>query len=357
MKALDILARGVLAGALGLMAPPARAQDILTYTGADRQERLIEGAKKEGQVVIYTAMIVNQAMRPMADAFMRKYPFLKLTYWRGDTEDIVAKLSAEERANTVVADVVEGTGVGELAVAGGFAVPYRTPLQDELPARYLDPRNLWTSTRVSYFGLAYNTRLVPDDQAPRTHDDLLDPKWSGKMSWRIGTASGTPLFITNLRLARGEDAAHAYLTKLATQKIVNFGAGSARTLVDRVIAGEFPIALQIFAHHPLISRAKGAPVNSRLLDPTPSTAGTMIIPRGARHPHAAMLLADFILSREGQEIFAKAEYFPARADVPPLDTLAAVVPARAGAVENFIGSEKLNAMTESSQAIWRELFR
>ena len=98
-------------------------------------------------------------------------------------------------------------------------------------------------------------------------------------------------------------------------------------------------------------------MNSRLLDPTPSTAGTMIIPRGARHPHAAMLLADFILSREGQEIFAKAEYFPARADVPPLDTLAAVVPARAGAVENFIGSEKLNAMTESSQAIWRELFR
>ena len=81
----------------------------------------------------------------------------------------------------------------------------------------------------------------------------------------VNTSSGTPLFITTQRISRGEDKAKDYFDKLSEQKIINFGSGSARTLVDRVIAGEIPIALNIFAHHPLISKAKGAPVNTVLL--------------------------------------------------------------------------------------------
>jgi len=348
---------GLLASMICATAVQAQDLSILTNRSADRERLLIEGAKKEGQVVIYSAAIVNQALRPMAEAFMKKYPFVKLTYWRADTEEIVAKLSAEVRAKNVVADLVEGTGVGELAVETGLTVPFTTPATDELPEIYRDPRGNWASSRISYFGIAYNTRLVPPDQAPKTYDDLLDPKWKGKIAWRIGTSSGTPLFITTIRLSRGEDKAQEYFTKLSEQKIINFGSGSARTLVDRVIAGEIPIALNIFAHHPLISKAKGAPVNTVLLDPVPSTAGTMVVPKGVRHPHAAMLLADFILSKEGQEIFAKAEYFPVRPDVAPLETLAPVVPKRAGVQELFIGSEKLNRYYESSQKIWDERFR
>ena len=90
------------------------AADLL-YQGPDREQKLIDGAKREGQVVIYSAMIVNQALRPIAEKFSKKYPFLKLTYWRADSEDIMQKISAEVRANNVVADIVEGTGVGELA--------------------------------------------------------------------------------------------------------------------------------------------------------------------------------------------------------------------------------------------------
>jgi len=293
----------------------------------------------------------------MADAFMKKYPFIKLTFWRGDTEEIIAKLSAEVRAKNVVVDLIEGTGVGELAVESGLTVPFYTPAVEALPEMYRDPRGNWASTRVSYFGVAYNPKLVPPDQAPKTYDDLLDPRWKGKLAWRIGTSSGTPLFLTSVRLARGEDKAREYFEKLAQQKVINFGAGSARTLVDRVIAGEIPIALNIFAHHPLISKAKGAPVNTQLLEPVPSTAGTMIVPKGVRHPYAAMLLADFILSQEGQGIFAKAEYFPVRPDVAPLETLAPVVPKIAGVKELFVSSEQLNRYNESSQKIFEELFR
>src|SRR5499427_1341225 len=132
----------------------ARAQEFLLSRAPDRAQTILEGARKEGQVVLYSAAIVNQALRPLAEAFMKTYPFVKMSFWRGDTEEIIAKLSAEARARNVVADVAEGTGVGELAVQAGLAQPYYTPMVEALPERYRDPRNLWTSTRISYFGVA-----------------------------------------------------------------------------------------------------------------------------------------------------------------------------------------------------------
>jgi ABC-type Fe3+ transport system substrate-binding protein len=351
--ALSALAALVLAGPAAAQTAP----DILTYRGADRSQRILDGARREGQVVLYSAMIVNQALRPVADAFMKKYPFVKMRFWRADSEDIAAKLSAEIRANNVVADLAEGTGVGEYLVQANQAQPYYTPNIERIAEKYRDPAGLWTPTRLSYFSIAYNTKLLAADKAPRSFDALLDPQWKGKMSWRIGSLSGTALFITNLRMAWGEEKARQYFQKLAEQKIVNFGSGSARTLVDRVIAGEYPIALNIFAHHPLISAAKGAPVESILMDPVATTAATMTVPKLGKNPHAAILLADFILSTEGQEILAGAEYFPVRPDVAPLAGLDRVVPAKAGVPENFIGAEALNKYNESSERIFQELFR
>jgi ABC-type Fe3+ transport system substrate-binding protein len=350
----------VLAVAAALACGAARAQgadNILLYKGPDREQKLIEGARREGQVVIYAALIQNQAMRPLADGFSRKYPFVKITTWRADSEDIVQKAAAEVRANNVVADVIEGTGAGEEAVAANIAQPFYAPAEAAFPELYRDPNNLWAPTRLSYYSIAYNTRLVPPEKVPKSYADLLDPQWKGRIAWRIGSSTGTPLFITNLRLAWGEEKARAYLDKLKDQKIVNFGAGSARTLVDRVIAGEYAIALNIFAHHPLISKAKGAPVNSRLMDPVPSTAATMSIVKGLHHPYAALLLADYILSKEGQGILAKAEYFPVDPQVPPLASLAPVVPRIADVPENFVGPDKLIKYTDSSEEIFQRLFR
>jgi iron(III) transport system substrate-binding protein len=352
-----IICVALLAEIAFMGASIAGAQEILLGRVPNREQMILDGARKEGQVVLYSAAIVNQALRPLADAFMRTYPFVKMTFWRGDSEEIIAKLSAEARANKVVADVVESTGMAEVAVGAGLTQPYYTPMVEAMPERYRDPRGHWTTMRISYFSIAYNTRLVAPADVPKSYDDLIDPRWRGKLAWRIGTASGTPLFITTIRLARGEEKAAAFLHRLAAQKVINFGSGSARTLVDRVIAGEFPIALNIFAHHPLISRAKGAPVDSQLMDPVPSTAGTMIIPKGVRHPHAALLLVDFILSREGQQILANAEYFPVRSDVSAKDALASVIPARAGMPELFLSPEKLDRYTESSQKIFQDLFQ
>ncbi|HWG05412.1 MAG TPA: extracellular solute-binding protein [Beijerinckiaceae bacterium] len=347
------------AATLSLRLTPADAADadIMLYKGVDREQKLIDGAKQEGEIVIYSTLIVNQALRPIVDAFQKTYPFLKTSYWRATTEDIVQKSLAETRANNMVGDVLEGTGLGELAATANLGQPFYSPELDAYPERYRDPHGVWAPTRLSYYSIAYNTKLVPDDSAPKSYADLLDPRWTGKMAWRVGTGTGVELFLTSLRQAWGEDKAMDYFKKLAQQKIVNFASGSARTLVDRVIAGDYSIAINIYAHHALISEEKGAPVKPKLLDPTPSSTGTMVIPHGVHHPYAALLFADFLLSKQGQGMMGGTEYFPVRPDVPAAQQLRAVVPSVAGVPENFIKPDDMQNMEASSEKIYDDLFR
>jgi iron(III) transport system substrate-binding protein len=352
-------ARITLVLASFMCAGSARAltnEEIFNYDKPDRQQMLVEGAKKEGEVVLYSAMIVNQMLRPLTAGFMKKYPFLKMTYWRADSEQLVPKLSAEARANTAVADLFEGSGGGEVAVEAGLTLPFYSPELAVYPKMYLDPKRHLAPTRLSYFSIAYNTRLVPQAKVPKKYEDLLDPQWKGKMAWPYAN-TGRYLFLINLRIAWGEDKAMAYFKKLSEQKIINFASGSARTLVDRVIAGEYPIAINIYAHHPLISAAKGAPVNSQLMDPVPSAAGTVAAIKGSKHPHAAMLLMDFMLSKEGQQILSKAHYFPAHPDVDAAPELAGIVPRKAGYKENFVNPQQLKDQIESTDKILQDLFR
>jgi iron(III) transport system substrate-binding protein len=331
-------------------------EEIFTYKGADREQKLIEGAKQEGQVVLYSGLIVNQMLRPLTTGFMKKYPFVKMTYWRADSEELLPKLSAESRANSNVGDLFEGSGGGEIAVEAGLTLPFYSPVLADYPKIYLDPKGHLAPTRLSYFSVAYNTKMVPADKVPKTYDDLLDPQWKGKMAWPYAN-TGRYLFLISLRQAWGEEKAIAYFRKLSEQKIINFASGSARTLVDRVIAGEYPIAINIYAHHPLISAGKGAPVNAQLMDPVPSAAGSLALVKGAKHPHAAMLLTDFILSKEGQQIMAAAEYFPARHDVEPAPSLAGIVPEKAGYKENYVSPQVLKEQLDSTDQILQKLFR
>src|SRR6266550_2166675 len=125
-------------------------EEIVNYRGADRQQMLLDGARKEGQVVLYSALIVNQMLRPLAAGFMKKYPFLKMSHWRADSEELIPKISAEVRANRVMADLFEGSGGGEIAVEAGLTQPFSTPVLDAYPKMYLDPKGHLAPTRLSY---------------------------------------------------------------------------------------------------------------------------------------------------------------------------------------------------------------
>src|SRR5262249_42812130 len=149
----------------------------------------------------------------------------------------------------------------------------------------VDPNGNYAATRYDYYGLAYNTKLVSADDVPKAYDELLDPKWKGKISWPIAE-QGSLEFIMHTLIFMGEGKGEAYLAKLSAQNLVAF-TGSARSLVDRVGQGEVPLAIQIYAHHPLISKAKGAPLDVQMMDPVPVDFSAIQLVKGAPHPFSA----------------------------------------------------------------------
>ena len=332
-------------------------EEILNYQGPDRQKVLEDGARKEGTVLIYSGMIVNQLLRPLTEAFDKKYPFIKTRYWRGDANQIVVKVHAEMRANALEADIVEGSGMPSTVGGSKIVLPFTSPLFAALPREDVAPDRTWAATRFRYIGLGYNTKFIAKDEAPKNYDDLLDPKWKGKMAWHAGSdASGALVTISTLIATWGEQKTDAYLAKLAKQDIVPLSV-SNRQVVDQVILGEYWIGLGISAHHPIISAGRGAPSATVLLDPIPSLSDSIQILKGTRHPHAAMLFVDFILSPQAQRMVQAAEYFPSNPNVDPLPSLKAIVPRNAGIPELMLTSERLEELTPKSVELYKRHFR
>jgi ABC-type Fe3+ transport system substrate-binding protein len=199
-----------------------------------------------------------------------------------------------------------------------------------------------------------NTELVKPADRPKTYDDLLSTKWKGKMVWKPNDTSGAPGFIANIVTSMGEERGMEYLRKLAGQNITVVQA-SARTILDQVIAGEYPMALQIFNHHTVLSAAKGAPVDWVPLSPATVTVGQVALVKGSPHPHAAELLLNFMISKEGQQIFQKAGYFPTHPDVSPL--WPELAPSGGRFEANVVGPDLIARDLEKWNAIFKQLFR
>ena len=342
-------------GLLLAWAGPAMAltpAEIAEMAGPDRQAKLEAGAHAEGRVSLYTALIVDQVVRPLAEGFEARYPWLKLDYWRGESRSIVQKVLAERRAGALAADVIEGTGLAESLVEAGAVEPFTSPELAGFDARYRDPRGLWAPLRFDYYGASFNPKLAA---APSGYDALLEPAWRGKIAWLADNESGAILVITALRLAWGEERAESYFKRLAGQQPVSVAA-SARTLVNRVIEGEYPLALGVAMHHAAISAAAGAPVAPAALDPVPALLSIVMLGRQAKHPYAAMLLIDFLLSKEGQTIMRDRQYLTARGDVPPLDSMKAIVPRSTGHDELFIRPEEFSKQHAPSEALLERYF-
>lgn len=336
-------------------ASAASPAEIAQLAGPDRQARLEAGARAEGRVSLYTALIVDQVVRPLAAGFAARYPWLKLDYWRGESRSIVQKVLAERRAGALAADVIEGTGLAESLVEAGSVAPFTSPELAAFDARYRDPRGLWAPLRFDYYGASFNPKLVPPDTAPKSYESLLDPNWRGKIAWLADNESGALLLITSLRLAWGEAGAENYFRRLAEQKPVSVAA-SARTLVNRVIEGEYPLALGVALHHAVISAGAGAPVAPAAMDPVPALLSIIMLGKEAKHPYAAMLLIDFLLSKDGQAILRDRQYLTARGDVPPLDSMRAIVPRTSGHAELFIRPEDFSKEHAASQALLERYF-
>lgn len=334
----------------------ARTTDEIAHLSSpDRQSILERGARSEQRVLLYTSLVVQQAVEPIRSAFEAKYPFIKFEYYRGNSAQLVQRVLAENRARENHSDVVIA-GAGPALAETGFTQPFSSPALAAYPKDHIGPGGSYAATRFSYQGIGFNTRLVPQGEAPQTYQDLLDPKWRGKMVWSSSQETGAPFFITQMRQIMGEDKALVYLKALSRQRIATQSA-SLRAILDQVIAGEYAVGISMAMHHIAISQSKGAPVGGTMPDPVMARAEYIVMMKNAPHPYAAMLLVDFILSENGQKVFAKSQYFPARPGVPPLPEMRGYIPAQQGKKESIVDDAVLDRERKRSTELFHELFQ
>src|ERR1041384_3116296 len=314
---LYIIATAAVFLALDKSASAVSVEEVALLKTTNREKVLVDGAKKEGKVNFYTGLIVDQVVRPVKDAFEKEYPFLQVEFFRGNSERVAQRVLTEYQAKRYEVDVVSSSAATTMVQKAGYIQPFFTPHFAEYPPELKDPKGFWGSTNVYFMTLGYNTRNVKPNELPKTYDDLLNPRWKGQMMWSTSRGSGAPQFIGNIFVTMGQEAGKTYMQKLKQQNIAKSTA-SARQILDLVIAGEYPIAIQIFNHHAYISKSAGAPVDWQPLEPVTATNNTIGLAKNAPHPHAAMLFLDFVLSKKGQKVIQLTNYLPAHPEVPAL---------------------------------------
>ncbi len=315
---------------------------------------LVEAARKEGQVLWYTTLIVDQIVRPLIRSFHAQVPGVEVKFVRIDSGQQVVRLMNEARVNRVQADlwsVIDGVAP---LTHNNVAAEFDIASARGLPAGLVDPGRRWIATNLATRSLGHNTRLVPPEKAPKSYQDLLDPRWKGAFVWNPNAMTGAWGFIATVLRHMGEDEGLAYLHKLARQDITPLPIAT-RAVLDRVIAGEYAMGLEMVNAHVAISRAMGAPAAWVPLDAVTTTLQVGGVTAGAPHPNAGRLFLDFITSRAGQEIFREANYIPMHPDVPAKDPMLKAEPG--GYKQIVLSPEEVDTNAPRYQKIYQDIFR
>jgi len=296
----------MVAVALALTCLPAAAQhrNIYMYQGADREQRIVEAAKKEKQAVVYTSLNLKDSV-PITQAFEKKYG-VKIELWRSSSEKVLQRAVTEARAGRHSVDAFELNGPEmEALYREGLLEEFWSPHFKSLPPAAFPKHKHYAADRFNFFTIAYNTNLVKPDEVPNRYEDLLHPRWVGK----IGIEGSDEDWFASIVKHMGEAKGLAFFRKLAAMK------PQVRTghtlLAELVAAGEIPLVATIYNHNAERLLVNGAPIKWKALDPTFGRPNAVAVTKRAPRPHAALLFVDFMLSPEGQELLKKRNRVPA----------------------------------------------
>src|SRR6059036_1483842 len=296
---------------LGLFLAALVSLSSLSWSQTVLNSKVIEGAKKEGQVVWYSTMTLDQS-KVVVDHFQKKYPFIKPELFRTGGGPLLNKILTEARGGLYAWDVVVGRGEMVLPLKEkNLLAAYRSPETKMIDKDLTDAKGFWTAYYVNAYVLGWNTKLVKREDVPKTYDALLNPKWKGGQISLDTEAYG---MVEGLKRAWGQEKAIAYLKKLAALDPVLKRGNTER--VQLVVAGEYPL---IIAYNQTIQRltSRGAPIDWLPLEPAVTQVNPVMIGSKAPHPNAARLFYDYILSKEGQEELRSYQRIPVRKDVEP----------------------------------------
>ena len=277
---------------------------VLSATSAPAQDARLEGAKKEGKVVWYTSLALSSSEK-VAKLFEAAYPGIKVEVHRTGSERILQRVMQELQANIKIADVVHTSDAGHYVLLKDkkLLMKYAPAGIERFPAAFKDKDGYHFGLRATVNVIAYNSKIVPAAEAPRTWKDLLDPKWKGKLVTAHPGYSGViATHVLALVHLHGWD----YFKQLAQNKPM-----LVQSAVDPsgvVASGERPIAADGGDYTFYQAKKKGNPVEIVFpKEGVPLVVSPSAITSFAPHPSAARLFTDFIFSRELQQVLADSE--------------------------------------------------
>jgi iron(III) transport system substrate-binding protein len=301
LAAASILPAGALAQATSLTA-------IANLTGPARQKRLVEGAKQERELSVYTSL-TTQDVGAITEAFEAKHG-VKVKIWRAGSEQLVQRVLTEARSGRSDADVLLTNGPAlEALQREGQLQPIQSPHLANIIPDGLRPHRAWTATQLNIFVSAYNTQTVKKSDLPRSYRDLLDPRWKGKLGieaededWFAGVA-------THLGGAEGI----RLFQEIAKRNGLSVRKGHT-LLTNLVASGEVPLALTVYNFTAEQLRKSGAPLDWFVIPPAMARPNGVAVVKTTRNPNAAVLFYDFAIS-DAQPIFLARGFAPTRKDL------------------------------------------
>ena len=286
----------------------------LPGTVKSQSKEIIDGARKEGKVLLYTALTI-QEIDEITGPFGKKYPFIKVESFRGNSLQLLQKITIEARAGRPQADVAQFSGFEAWQLQKlGLLQGYKSPEAKKFPDIYKDPAGYWTTLYANYLVLGFNPKTVATSDVPKKWEDLLQPKWKGD---RLALDRDEGVWYGGLALYWGKEKADKFMRALAEQQPT---MRKGHTLIATLMSsGEFPLGL-VYAHRVEEMKAKGINTIDWIpLEPIVATPDVIGIGKNAPNTNAAKLLVDFFLSKEGQTISQKQQYrVPANPDLPPV---------------------------------------
>ena len=280
-------------------------RDIYLYQGADRAQRLIAGAQKEGAINLYCVMGLEQ-MSVITQAFEKKYG-VKVNIWRSSSENVLQRAITEAQGKRFDVDLLE-TGGPELEALHREKLlqQIKSPYFQELIPQAIPSHQEWVGNRINIFVQAYNTNKVKKEELPKTYQELLDPKWKG----RLGVEAANLDWFSTLVRELGEEKGLQLFKDIVAANGLSVRKGHP-ILVSLVASGEIPLALATYSYFvDKLKKEKAAPIDWFIIPPAIVRVTGVGVARKAPHPYAALLFYDFMLS-DAQPILLELGITPA----------------------------------------------
>jgi len=287
----------------------------------------IESAKApvaaSGELSIYTAWD-ERDINALIQGFNKVYPKVRVSGVRseGGRGALLERLLTEIDAGKPMADIYS-TGIPDMSamLQRGELLSYRSASEANLDPRFVFKDGLLHATANLVFMAAYNRNLILEKEVPRTWDDLLNPKWKGK----IAIDQEPNDIVAGFLILMGREKGEKYLRQLAQNVIIRRGRS---LLVELLVAGEFPITIDVYTHRVAGAIKDGAPLGAAPMPAYFSAPNVDAILKRAPHPENAKLWIDWLQSPAGQEVVAKRNRPPTGKTEGTPDPTAALIKGR-----------------------------